>query len=146
MLVNFQPNLYCPETKSGGFAQISIWNQFPKAGQSIIQDNDVLPIYNTQDNSVPYASPPPIIVDPDPALSALLIVFAAISLMVISASFFLLFYYRENKIIKMSQPLMIIVTLIGSLASTLRVLYGAFAFTPSTCSGNLWYYYSIISI
>ena len=146
MLSNFQPNLYCPATKSGGWAKISIWNQFPTAGQSIIQDTGVLAVYNTQDNSIPYASPPPIIVTPDPALSALLIVFAAISLIVITVSFFLLFYYRENKIIKMSQPLMIIITLIGALASTLRVLYGSFAFTPSTCSGNLWYYYSIISI
>jgi len=136
MTVNFQPNDYCPQTKTGGFKTIAVWNQFSKPK---IQNYNVEAIYNSPDNNILRATPEPNITVPAIALSALLIVFAAIGLMIICCSFFALLYYRENKIIKMSQPLMIILTLVGSLACILRVLWGSFAFTNSVCSANFWF-------
>jgi hypothetical protein len=136
LLVNFQPNDYCPQTKTGGFITISVWNQF---ATPVIQNYDVIAVYNTADGAVPLSAPAPIIVTPAIALSALLIVFAVIGLLIIALFFGLLFYYRDSKIIKMSQPIMILITLCGGLACILRVLWASFTFTSTTCAGNLWF-------
>lgn len=136
-LLNFDPNLYCPSGKTGGIQTLGLWSvdtDYTAYSASISKA-----VYRTEDNSVPKDSPPSITSDITTSSQNILIALAVITLITIFAFSCVLYYYRKNKLLKASQPMMMVIVLVGALFSVSRVLSGSNPIDDSVCVSNVWF-------
>jgi hypothetical protein len=102
-----------------------------------------LPVYSAETdgsyNNPPADSPPVIVMTISSAFSALCLTMAAIVVFLVAAFGLFTMCHRRSRVIKASQPVLLICILLGGVIASLRIGAGGLAKNDSVCAAEVWF-------
>eukprot|EP01041_Mallomonas_annulata_P002384 gene2384-4628_t len=141
-LYNFNEEVYRQTSGMNGYVEIGHWNNEERTRlcDKSVSSNNCSPVtYRTADNQPAKDSPDDIIILMPAAMSvALYVIGAMIAILVIAVTIGVL-KYKQTKIIKVSQPAMLFVILVGAMIGAGRVIAGGIPLSDEACMAEIWF-------
>jgi len=139
-VLNFNPHKY--HSADGGASAIQtvgVWSSDSGSFEAFAHDSSCSGfVYNTEDNGIPSSNAPVIEVQLPLGVRNAFRAVSAFILLCTSIFTAIIVLYRQHKLIKASQPTMLIVILVGSVLGCLRVIVGTLDITDTTCIAGKW--------
>jgi mannose/fructose/N-acetylgalactosamine-specific phosphotransferase system component IIB len=95
-------------------------------------------LFATKDNSKPFDSPPPDVVEMHVYYQTVLMLLAVGSLLLLLVFTVVIVAFRKRRIVKMAQPNMILLICSGLMMMCVRVILSAGHLTVESCTGEFW--------
>jgi len=142
--MNFQPEqfvftkdqngTYTNVYDNKGLSHIGVWD--PKTYFTECKECGCSPVFNTPDNSVPLYRPNAIVEELNSAMIGLLIALFVISILMLMVFAVVMFIYRKSRLVKASQPGMMMFVFIGGLLGSFFILNQSFSLDDTVCRAS----------